>query len=297
MANPTPAAEIEIDADLVRRLLVAQAPAFADLPLDMLASGWDNTILKLGTDHLVRLPRRQLAVDLVAHEQRWLPTLALRLPTAIPVPVVLGRPSADFPWPWSIVDYVEGQDAIGATLNRTTAVDTMVGFFSAMHVEAPDDAPLNPWRGGPLAERVDVTSQRFESLAQWLADKVDVDHLRALWQTAIDTEDHAGPPLWIHGDVHPGNVIIRDGEIVSVIDFGDLTSGDPATDLGSAWMFFDAADRLRLRHLLAVDDATWDRARGWALSVALAIADSSADNPRYRAMSAQTLARVAADHV
>lgn len=297
MVNPTPAAEIEIDETLVRQLLVEQAPAFAGLPLEVLASGWDNTILKLGSDHLVRLPRRQVAVDLVEHEQRWLPAIAARLPIAVPVPVVLGRPSAAFPWPWSIVDYVAGLDAISERPEQTKAVETLARFFSAMHVDAPDDAPINPWRGGPLAERVDVTAQRFESLDGWLASQTDVSRLRSAWETAVDAEPYAGPPQWIHGDVHPGNLIVRDGEIVSVIDFGDLTSGDPATDLGSAWMLLDQPQRLQLRSVLAVGDDTWNRARGWALSVALAIADSSADNPRYRALSAQTLTRIAVDDI
>ncbi len=296
MVNPTPAAEIEIDAVLVRRLLAEQAPAFANLELEFLASGWDNTILTLGPHHLVRVPRRQAAVDLVEHEQRWLPTLAPQLPIAVPVPEVFGRPTAFFPWPWSVVAHVDGLDAISAPPNSANAVEVMAGFFSAMHVVAPADAPLNPWRGGPLIERIDVTERRFDLLTDRLVNKVDIDKLRSLWQKAIGAEAHAGPPLWIHGDVHPGNVIVRDGQIVSVIDFGDLTSGDPATDLGSAWMFFDRFDRLRLRQLLAVDPATWDRARGWALSVSLAIAENSDDNPRYRAMSERTLARIAHDH-
>ena len=296
MANRMPAAEIEIDELLVRRLLLDQASVLADLPLELLASGWDNTILTLGTDFLVRVPRRQVAVELVEHEQRWLPTLAPRLPIAVPVPVVSGRPTDFFPWPWSIVAHVDGLDAISAPPDAAKAVDVMASFFSAMHVAAPADAPANPWRGGPLAERIDVTAERFDGLTEWLAGKVDINQLRSLWHKAICAEPHAGPPMWIHGDVHPGNVIVRDGHIVSVIDFGDLTSGDPATDLGSAWMFFDGSDRLRLRRLLEVDDTTWDRARGWALSVSLAIAENSSDNPRYQAMSARTLARVAADH-
>lgn len=295
MANLTPAAEIEITTDLVRRLLAEQAPAFADLPIEVLASGWDNTILALGSDHLVRVPRRAAAVDLVEHEQRWLPTLAKRLPIAVPVPVVFGRRTSYFPWPWSVVDHVDGLDAISAPPDPASAVEVMAEFFAAMHVPAPDGAPLNPWRGGPLAERSEVTQRRFAELAAWLAERVDPDLLQQLWQLAVEAEPHVGPSVWIHGDVHPGNVIVRGGQIVSIIDFGDLTSGDPATDLGSAWMFFDEADRLRLRQLLDVDEATWNRARGWALSVALAIAENSADNPRYEAMSAETLARVAAD--
>lgn len=295
MANPTPAAEIDITTDLVRQLLAEQAPALADLPVEVLASGWDNTIVTLGADHLVRVPRRQAAVDLVEHEQRWLPTLAERLPIAVPVPIVLGRPTSFFPWPWSVVDHVVGLDAISTPPDPGPAVEVMAGFFAAMHVPAPDDAPLNPWRGGPLAERVEVTQRRFEELAAWLVERVDTDQLQQLWKLAVDAEPHGGSPLWIHGDMHPGNVIVRGGQIVSVIDFGDLTSGDPATDLGSAWMFFDQVDRLRFRQLLDVDDATWARARGWALSVALAIAENSSDNPRYEAMSAQILARVVAD--
>lgn len=295
MANSTPAAEIEIDEPLVRRMLADQAPRFADLLLEPFASGWDNTIFALGSDHLVRLPHRELSVDLVRHEHRWLPALAARLPIAIPVPVVLGQPSADFPWPWSIVECVAGADAIATPPEAKAAVRLMAQFFSAMHVPAPADAPLNPWRGGPIGERHEITQKRFDRLDSWLDGRADADRLRLLWQKAIEADAYAGPPVWIHGDVHPGNVIVRDGHIVSVIDFGDLTSGDPATDLGSAWMFFDGADRLELRRLLDIDEATWCRARGWALSVALAIAENSADNPRYETMCAEILVRVVSD--
>lgn len=295
MANPTPAAEIEIDEPLVRRMLVDQAPAFADLALELFATGWDNTILALGPDHLVRLPHRKQAVDLVRHEHRWLPILATRLPIAIPVPVVAGRPSVVFPWPWSIVERVAGADAIATPPEAKPAVQLMSQFFSAMHIPAPDDAPLNPWRGGPVGERDEITQKRFDRLDSWLDGRADADRLRRLWQMAVEADVYDGPPIWIHGDVHPGNVIVRDGQIVSVIDFGDLTSGDRATDLGSAWMLFDSVDRLELRRLLDIDDATWCRARGWALSVALAIAQNSADNPRYETMCAEILVRVASD--
>lgn len=295
MVNPTPAAELEIDEALVRRLLAEQVPEHADLSLQLLASGWDNTIMALGDDLLVRLPHRAASVDLVRYEQRWLPLLAPRLPVTIPVPVFAGSPSDGFPWPWSIVGRVDGLDAISAPFDAAGAVDVLAGFFAAMHVPAPDDAPINPWRGGPLSERAAVTLQRFEGLTSWLDGRVDADRLRALWSRAFEAEPYEATPLWIHGDMHPGNVIVRGGRIVSVIDFGDLTSGDRATDLGSAWMLLDEDHRSELRDRLSVDDATWERARGWALSVALAIAENSANNPRYEAMAMRTLARVAAD--
>lgn len=297
MVNPTPAAEIEIDVALVRALLAEQAPQYAERPLAVLASGWDNTMLELGDDLLVRLPRREVAVELVRSEQRWLPELAPLLPVAVPVPVVFGRPSAIFPWPWSVVAHVQGADALSTPPDGAAASEMLAGFFSALHRPAPDDAPLNPVRGGPLIERDEITEQRFERLTSWLDEVADIDQLRARWRQAVEADPHSGPPLWIHGDVHPGNVIVCDDRIVSVIDFGDLTSGDPATDLGSAWMFFDEPERSSLRSLLDADEPTWRRARGWALSVALAIADSSADNPRYEALAARTVARIAAEPV
>jgi len=132
MANPMPAAEVEIDEPLVRRLLVEQAPAFAELSLKSLTSGWDNTIFRLGEDHLVRVPRRQVAVELVEHEQRWLPSLAPQLPIAVPVPVVLGRPTTFFPWPWSVVAHVPGEDAISSPPDPEAAVEVMASFLSAL---------------------------------------------------------------------------------------------------------------------------------------------------------------------
>lgn len=293
MVNSTPAAEIEVDETLVRWLLLAQAPDLADRTIASFASGWDNAIFALGDDHLVRLPRRQAAVELVRNEQRWLPELAARLPLAIPVPVVAGRPSDDFAWPWSVVERIDGVDAIAQPPEPATAVEACASFFLAMHVPAPSDAPVNPYRGGPLDERDAQTHVRFDVLEPWLADRLDPERLRRAWRAALDAAPHDSEPVWIHGDVHPGNIIVRDGEIVSFVDFGDLTSGDRATDLGSAWMLFDEPERTALRELLAVDEATWQRARGWALSVSLAIAANSADNPRYEALSERTLCRIA----
>lgn len=296
MVHSMPAAEIEITETLVRSLLLEQAPELADRPLHTFARGWDNTIFALGDDHLVRLPHRQLAIDNVRNEQRWLPTLAQRLPIPIPVPVVAGVSNADFPWPWSIVERVDGVDAISTPPEPAAAVRLLAQFFSAMHVAAPDDAPFNAFgRGGPLAGRDEVTRNRFISVRPWLDERLDVGRLAQWWERAIEADGYDGPPRWVHGDMHPGNVVVRDGAIVSIIDFGDLTSGDPATDLGSAWMFFDSPERRELRQLLAVDDAMWERARGWAISVGLAIAENSADNPRYEFLSEQILRSVAAD--
>ncbi len=295
VSQPKPHAETHIDAALVRGLLAEQAPTLADLPLELLAEGWDNAIYRLGEELLVRLPRRAAAVELVRTEQRWLPELAPSLDVAVPVPVVSGRPSEAFSWPWSVIEFVPGTDALESPPGAPGALDVLSRFLHAMHRPAPPDAPVNLVRGVPLVERDARTRTNLDTVAATFADRPDPDLLLALWHRSLVAPVHDGPALWLHGDLHPGNVIVRDGAIVSVIDFGDLTSGDPATDLGCAWMFFDAADRTRFRDRLDVDDACWDRARGWALSVGSAIAVNSLDNARYEAFAMCVLDAVASD--
>lgn len=295
MSSATPAAEVAIDDALVRQLLSEQAPHLADGELSRLGSGWDNSIFRLGDDLLVRLPRRAAAVDLVRHEHRWLPQLAERLPLPIPVPVVCGQPSSAFAWPWSVVPYFSGDDALTGVIDPATVVDQLVELIGALHHPAPDDAPSNAVRGVPLQHRDGAIRRRLLDIDHWLTDRpepIDPARLRHTWDDALVAPLHAAPPCWLHGDLHPGNVIVEAGRIVAVVDFGDLTSGDPATDLAAAWMFFDAPERERFRASLAIDAATWRRARGWALSVGVAIAAHSADRPIYDAFAARTLARV-----
>jgi aminoglycoside phosphotransferase (APT) family kinase protein len=274
-----PAAEVAVSVELVRRLLDEQHPDLADLPVEVLANGWDNLVCRLGEEFLVRLPRRAMAAELVAHEQRWLPELAGRLPLPVPAPVRVGQPTAQYPWSWSVVPFLPGRTAARSEPDDPwSAAAALGGFLNALHTPAPSEAPVNPARGIPLAGRAEGV---LEGLAH-----VDPAHratARRVWDAAAATPAWDGPPVWLHGDLHPANILVDRGRISAVIDFGDVTSGDPATDLSVAWMLFTAEQRAALRRAYGhADDATWERARGWALALSLVFLTHSADNPLMR---------------
>jgi len=279
MPSPEPVADIRVDADLVHALLREQCPELAELPLLEVANGWDNAIFRLGDALCVRVPRRRVAAGLIEHEQRWLPALAASLPLAIPVPVACGRASDRFPFPWSVCRWFEGRssfDAPPADLGR--AAEELGAFVKALHVPAPADAPINPFRGIDLGER----ASRFDdSLPKAAARRsLDASAAMAAWRRALAAPRWDGPPLWLHGDLHPANVLTHDGRLAAIIDFGDICAGDPATDLAIAWMMFDAPSRARFRAAVACDDATWSRAVGWATALAVAyIAHSPEGSP------------------
>ncbi|MEU5599250.1 aminoglycoside phosphotransferase family protein [Streptomyces sp. NPDC020298] len=263
----------------MRRLLNEQHPDLADLPVEVLANGWDNLVCRLGEEFLVRLPRRALAASLVAHEQRWLPKLADHLPLPVPAPVRIGQPTAQYPWSWSVVPFFPGRIAARSELDDPwSAAATLGGFLDALHAPASSEAPVNPARGIPLAGRAKGVLTRLAHV-----DLDDRATALQIWETAAAAPAWDGPPVWLHGDLHPANILVDHGRISAVIDFGDITSGDPATDLSMAWTLFTAGQRAALRQAYGrADDATWERARGWALALSLVFLSHSADNPLMR---------------
>ena len=275
-----PAADVAIEISLVRALLNQQHADLAHLPLVDVGSGWDNSLYRLGADLAVRLPRRALAAPLIEHEQKWLPELAPRLPLPIPVPVRVGLPGQGFPWSWSVVPWLTGQPAVvEPPHDAAAAAVTLATFVCALHRPAPDDAPRNPVRGVPLADRAAAVHARTTDLDGLVNRTAVLD----LWEKVVGTPTWSGPPLWIHGDLHAGNVLVDRGRISAVIDFGDLTAGDPATDLSIAWTLLPATARSIFRTSVTelsgwVDGDTWIRARGWALALGLAFLASSRDN-------------------
>jgi aminoglycoside phosphotransferase (APT) family kinase protein len=269
--------EPHIDATLVERLVRSQHPRLAG-PVDMLAHGWDNDIYRLGDEHLARLPRRAVAADLIAGEQRWLSTIAALLPVAVPTPVAAGLPEFGYPFRWSITPWLAGSPAFQwPVATRAAVADQLADALLALHVPAPVDAPVNPVRGVPLARRDSALRARLPQLQ-------NRDQILTAWESALAAPLWSGRALWLHGDLHPANILLEERtsglELAAIIDFGDLTAGDPATDLAVAWLLFDADGRHRLRERMATDDATWARARGWALNMATAmIAGSPEDSP------------------
>jgi aminoglycoside phosphotransferase (APT) family kinase protein len=269
------AADIFLDELLVRRLLRAQHPDLAELNLRLVANGWDNDLYRLGADLVVRLPRRRVAVPLIESEQRWLPAIAARVSVTIPTPVRVGLPSDDFPWPWTITGWFEGTIASQTPFAEHGALATdLAGFVRELHTAAPLDAPANPFRGVPLAERGVAFLDRLGTGTVPHLGEVD-----RIWQDALRAEPWTGAPVWLHGDLHPANILTRDGHLAAVLDFGDLTSGDPASDLATAWLTFDPDGRAAFRASLEYDEATWRRARGWVVVLASAFLANSADSP------------------
>ena len=280
-----PPAEVAIDEDLVRALLQDQAPQHAHLPLHLVGDhGWDNTVYRLGNDHGLRLPRRATAATLLANELRWLPELAPRLPLPVPEPVVAGHPGHGYPWPWAVVRWVPG-DPIGTS--DVAAIDPLLAFLDALHQPAPADAPRNAYRGVPLADR---DARLREGCARLARRGWDGAPILRTWDRALAAEPYAGPPLWLHGDLHTANVLFQRASISGVIDFGDLAAGDPAGDYLIAWML---APRQRRRRRPAAErhgPGSFERARGWAVAWAVAVLGASDDTPLLRAIGSKALA-------
>jgi len=216
----------------------------------------------------VRLPRTERAPALLRTEQTWLPLLAERLPLPTPTPVRVGRPSNLIEHTWTIASWVEGEPADQVPITRIEAAEVLAEFLSALHQPAPADAPANPTRGIPLAGLKENVDDWF----QVIADNVDADAAREVWQKAVAAPAWQGAALWLHGDLHPANVIVRDGRLAGVIDFGEMCAGDPATDLSAAWILLPAGAGTRFFDAYAdVDEATIARARGWAVLRALGL--------------------------
>ncbi|MEW1823641.1 aminoglycoside phosphotransferase family protein [Arthrobacter sp. NPDC080031] len=274
-----PEAELDITAGLVRSLLEEQLPGLSRLPLELVANGWDNVMYRLGKRWAVRLPRREAAAQLILHEQKYLPGYARRSPVPLPCPIHSGRPSADYPWPWSVTPWLEGLSAVPASQqSRNAAAEDLAAFLAAIHVPAPPDAPVNPVRGVPLEWRSDAVMDRLGDSSRYPQSV----RLRTIWSEACRAPLWDRPALWLHGDLHPANVLLRpDGRLAAVVDFGDLGAGDPAVDLAVAWLMFDGGARHRFTAAFgpAADAATWARARGWAVVLATAMVSFSDDNP------------------
>jgi aminoglycoside phosphotransferase (APT) family kinase protein len=294
----TPPPEILIDINLVQQLVLEQFPNLCNLPIQEVDAGWDNSMFRLGDNLAVRLPRRQLAAELIGHEQTWLPRLAPQLPLPVPTPLYFGQPNLSYPWRWSIVPWLPGQSA-DLSEPDSTQVIPFIDFLKALHIPAPIDAPVNPYRGVPLVQRAAVVEERMARLE---TQTELIMPIKTSWHRSLMAPIDR-PPTWIHGDLHARNILVEDGRISGIIDWGDMTSGDIATDLAAIWMLFD--DPTARQFALAtygglsgsnLSEATIHRSIGWAILFGVVLLDTGlVDNPRHAAMGARTLRRVAVD--
>lgn len=267
----SPPAEVDIDAGLVEALLRDQFPRLAGR-VRIVASGWDNVIARLGDDLCVRLPRRTLAAPLVQHEADWLPRLAPTLPVDVPAPVAVGRPGPTYPWTWLVCPWFAGRPLTDVAVGARALLAAQLGaFVSALHRPAPEEAPTSPWRGIPLPDLEPTVVRRLEHTAP-----ADAATLGAVWSRCAAAPPHAGPPVWLHGDLHPLNVLARPDAtpaLRAVLDWGDLCRGDPAVDLAIAWLAFDERGRAAFRAAASrrhpLHDPVWVRALAWAVSLGL----------------------------
>lgn len=261
----------EPTAELVRELLLDQHPDLAHHPLELAGRGWDNLMWRLGADLAVRLPWQTATADaLLLKEHAWLPRLAPGLPLPVPVPQRLGRASERYPRPWIVTTWLDGTPADRAPPLRGAAAEALAGFLTALHQPSPSEAPGRSGRGGPLTQ----VAGEVERLLATLPDQgnFDRDAVQTVWQTTLEAPLWDRPSVWLHGDLHPANVLTTDGRPCGIIDFGDLCTGDPALDLAAAWILLpdaEAIERFRRLHPLAADEATWCRSRGWAVWRAL----------------------------
>ena len=284
-----PPAEIHPEAETVRCLLELECPELCELPIRIVGEGWDNFTFRVGQRYAVRLPRRKVAVSLLANEQRWLPVLAPRLSLEVPELVHLGRANELFPWPWSVVNWVAGDTAETHFLQSTDTVP-LAQALHELHQPAPDDAPVNPHRGVPLSIKSEIVEERMNRLRRI---ETDLSRLEAIWRGGCEAK-LAQDRVWVHGDLHPRNVVIRDGSLVGLIDWGDLNGGDAATDIACAWMLFaDALHRLQFLDAYGVSDDLCRRAKAWAVHFGLALVESG--ERHHMRLGAVTLERVLAD--
>ncbi|MEV0775621.1 aminoglycoside phosphotransferase family protein [Streptomyces sp. NPDC050433] len=291
--------EVPTDVALVRRLLAAQFPQWAGLPVEPFPSGGTvNAVYRLGDDMAVRLPRIEGGVDDVAKEGRWLPRLAPRLPVPIPVVLGEGRPAEGYPWPWSVNRWLDGVHPEAGRLTEPGALATdLSDFVLALRRIGTTDAPP-AYRGGPLSGEDDETRHALAQLRA-LGGIVDTDAATAAWEAALRAPEWEGPPVWVHSDLMPGNLLIDgdSGRLCGVIDFGTAGVGEPASDLIPAWNLLPAGVRDGFRAALDADDATWARGRGWALSMALIqLPYYLHTNPSIAANARHVIAEVLADH-
>ena len=290
--------QLIIDEALVRRLVAPQFPQWKDLPVRSVKNqGWDNRTFHLGEDMLVRMPSAEHYAAQVEKEQRWLPKLAPLLPLPIPAPLAIGKPAEGYPWKWSINRWLPGEAATSAPIaDLRDFAKSLAQFLLVLQridsTGGPLAGPHSFYRGGSLQNYDTETRQALVELS----GKIDVHAATEVWETALATT-WQGSPVWVHGDVSSGNLLVEDGQLCAVIDFGQLAIGDPACDLAIAWTFFEGESREVFRAMLPLDEGTWARGRGWTLWKFLIVAAGHTDwDAAEAAQPWRILEEVIADH-
>ena len=280
-----------IDVSIAARLVSARFPGWAELPLVPLeSSGTDNAVFRLGDHACLRMPRLLTADRQLLKEAEWLPRLG-PLPLETPKPLALTGPFDHYPCHAAVYDWLPGATALDVPpSDMNAAAHALAGFLVALRRRptdgGPQSGPQNQYRGAPLAFRDTLTRKALSRLS----GHIDVECLSALWASCLNAPAHQGPGIWLHGDLHGGNLIVADGVLAGVIDFGLIGVGDPAADLTVAWSFLDEASRETFRRALAADEAEWRRGQGWALSTAAIAFDHYRDaNPTLSALSLRAL--------
>ena len=277
---------LEINADLVKMLLIDQFPHWAHLEVRPVAnSGHDNRTFHIGDHMTARLPSAQCYASQVEKEQKWLPILGDYLSLPIQKPIAKGKPTSFYPMNWSINTWIPGEPALTANLkNKDPFARGLAAFLLDLQSADPTDGPLageqNFYRGGDLVVYHHETIQAFKQYEHLLP----TDTLTLIWKRALSTKWEK-PPVWIHGDIAPGNLLVQGERLCAVIDFGIMGIGDPACDLAIAWTFFDSDSRAIFKKALRTDDHTWDRAKGWALWKALITYDGNQSSHAHKVIN------------
>ena len=289
---------IRISSSVVRHLISTQFPNWRNLPIRRVdADGWDNSTFRLGDDMKVRLPASAEYVPQVAKEYRWLPRLAPLLPVGVPMPLALGAPARTYPWPWAVYRWLEGEAASPERIDdqRKFAAD-LAQFLRALQqidtVDGPRPGPHSFYRGGSLST---YNAETMQSLAV-LRDEIDAHEAVAAWEAALAAPWH-GPTVWVHGDMAATNLIVKNGRLTGVIDFGCCAVGDPACDLTIAWTLLSEEGEEAFRTTLSADKSVWTRARGWALWKALLILAKKVGKRADQDQALGIVARVLTEHI
>jgi aminoglycoside phosphotransferase (APT) family kinase protein len=282
-----PDAEVPVDEALMVELVRDQFPELAGLAIRRIGEGFDNHLFQLGDRFVARVPRRARGVEPLENELRWLAVVASHVSLATPLPVRRGEPSSTYPWPWMIATFIDGlsgdEVADDVLFGSATALGT---FLSELHVSAPPDAPMNPWRSVSLSER----ARDLETRLADLSDDIDALEAASLFERARDAPSSSAPATWLHGDLHPGNLVYRDGRLAGVLDFGDICAGDPATDLAGALLTLPhAALETFFAAYRDTDDALLARTIGWAVVFGTMMIGLGRERPRYMKVGRRAL--------